>query len=415
MFSIESWQEIFETIRKNKLRTFLTAFSVFLGIFILVILMGFSNGIENGVTTQFESDATNKISIRTGTTTKGYQGLNPGRRLQLRNGDYDNLNQKYENNIEYKTATYSTWGGQVNYKTQQGNYRIEGANADQQFIENQDMVSGRFLNQADLDENNKVAIIGQQMKMDLFKDEDPIGKMIMLNNNVNFQVVGVYTDPGGSREESRLFIPLTTAQQVFNAGQDIRSIAYTVKMEENFDQAVATSAAMSESIEQELRSRFTVNPEDRSAIYVSNTLEEAEKIYGLIDTIRMVFWFIGIGTIIAGIVGVSNIMLIIVKERTKEIGIRKALGALPSQITGMILQEAIFITALSGLVGLLAGVFVLEALSPLVETDFLRYPKADLGTSLTTLAILIIAGALAGYIPARRASNIKPIEALRDE
>ena len=148
---------------------------------------------------------------------------------------------------------------------------------------------------------------------------------------------------------------------------------------------------------------------------VFNTLEEAEKIYSLIDTIRLVFWFIGIGTIIAGIVGVSNIMLIIVKERTKEIGIRKALGALPSQITGMILQEAIFITALSGLLGLLAGVFVLEALSPLVETDFLRYPKADLGTSLTTLAILIVAGALAGFIPARRAANIKPIEALRDE
>ncbi len=415
MFNVESWQEIFETIRKNKLRTFLTAFSVFLGIFILVILMGFSNGIENGVRSQFESDATNKISIRTGITTKGYQGLNPGRRLQLRNSDYDNLNQKFEDNIEYKTATYSTWGGQVNYKNQQGSYRIEGANADQQFIENQDMVSGRFLNQADLDDNNKVAVIGQQMKTDLFLEEDPIGKIIILNNNVNFQVVGVYTDPGGSREESRLFIPLTAAQQVFNAGQDIRSISYTVKMSDNFDEAVETSTAMAAAIDQDLRGRFTVSPDDRSAVNVFNTLEEAKKIYGLIDTIRLVFWFIGIGTIIAGIVGVSNIMLIIVKERTKEIGIRKALGALPSQITGMILQEAIFITAISGLLGLLAGVFALEALSPLVETDFLRYPKADLGTSLTTLAILIIAGALAGFIPARRAANIRPIEALRDE
>lgn len=415
MFNIESWQEIFETIRKNKLRTFLTAFSVFLGIFILVILMGFSNGIENGVRTQFESDATNRISIRTGITTKSYQGLNPGRRLQLRNGDYNNLNQQFEDNIEFKTATYSSWGGQVNYKTQQGNYRIEGANADQQFIENQDMVSGRFLNEADLVDKNKVTVIGQQMKMDLFKDEDPIGKTILLNNNVNFQVVGVYTDPGGTREESRLFIPLSTAQQVFNAGQDIRSIAYTVKMSDNFDEAVETSMAMSSAIEQELRGRFTVAPEDRAAVRVDNTLEEAEKIFGLIDTIRFVFWFIGIGTIIAGIVGVSNIMLIIVKERTKEIGVRKALGALPSQITGMILQEAIFITAISGLVGLMAGVFALEALSPLVETDFLRYPKADLATSLTTLAILIIAGALAGFIPARRAANIRPIEALRDE
>ncbi|SCY30428.1 putative ABC transport system permease protein [Nonlabens sp. Hel1_33_55] len=415
MFNIESWQEIFETIRKNKLRTFLTAFSVFLGIFILVILMGFSNGIENGVKSEFESDATNRISIRTGITTKSYNGLNPGRRLQLRNGDYDNLSQKYDEQIEYKTGTYSTWGGQVNYQQQQGNYRIEGANADQQFIENQSMVSGRFLNQTDIDEKKKVAVIGNQMKLDLFKDENPINKTILLNNNINFQVVGVYTDPGGNREESRLFIPLSTAQQVFNAGDDIRSIAYTVKMSDNFDEAVDLSMAMSQAIDQDLRSRFAVAPDDRAAVRVDNTLEQAQKIYGLIDTIRAVFWFIGIGTIIAGIVGVSNIMLIIVKERTKEIGIRKALGALPSQITGMILQEAIFITAIAGFIGLFAGVLAMEAISPLVETDFLKYPKADLRTSLTTVILLIVAGAIAGYIPARRAANIKPIEALRDE
>ena len=261
----------------------------------------------------------------------------------------------------------------------------------------------------------KVAVIGNQMKLDLFKDENPINKTILLNNNINFQVVGVYTDPGGNREESRLFIPLSTAQQVFNAGDDIRSIAYTVKMSDNFDEAVDLSMAMSQAIDQDLRSRFAVAPDDRAAVRVDNTLEQAQKIYGLIDTIRAVFWFIGIGTIIAGIVGVSNIMLIIVKERTKEIGIRKALGALPSQITGMILQEAIFITAIAGFIGLFAGVLAMEAISPLVETDFLKYPKADLRTSLTTVILLIVAGAIAGYIPARRAANIKPIEALRDE
>ncbi len=415
MFNIERWQEIFDTIGKNKLRTFLTGLSVASGIFILVILMGFANGIENGVRSEFEQDATNSISVRTGITTKQYKGLNPGRRLQLRNGDYENLNNKYEENIEYKTSTYSTWGGQVNYKNQQGNYRIEGAYPEQQYIENESMVQGRFINQLDIDQSRKVAVLGYQMKQDLFKNEDPIGKTIKFNTEINFQVVGVYSDPGGAREESRVFIPLTTAQKVFNAGDNIRSISYTVNMQDNFDESVALSAAMTQSIEQDLKTRFSVAPDDRAAIRINDTLEQAQKIFGLIDTIRFVFWFIGIGTIIAGIVGVSNIMLIIVKERTKEIGIRKALGALPSSIIGMILHEAIFITAIAGFIGLFFGVLILELVSPLVETDFLKYPKADFYTSITTVIILIVAGAIAGFIPARRAANIRPIEALRDE
>ena len=415
MFNVERWQEIFETIRKNKLRTFLTSLSVASGIFILVILLGFSSGIQTGVKSQFEQDATNRIQVSTRVTTKGYNGLNPGRRLQLRNADYENLNQKYEEQIEYKTPLYNTWGGQINYKDQQGNYRIEGASPDQQFIENASMTAGRFLNNADLEENRKVAVLGLQMKNDLFKSKNPIGETIILNNNINFTVVGVYTDPGGTREETRLFIPVTTAQQVFNAGDKINRIVYTVKMSDNFDEAVALSAAMKESIDQDLRTRFSVAPDDRIAVRVNDSLEEAQQIYSLIDTIRWVFWFIGIGTIIAGVVGVSNIMLIIVKERTKEIGVRKALGALPREIIAMILQESIFITALAGLVGLFLGVGLLEIVSPLVETDFIKYPKVDFRTSMITVFILVVSGAFAGYIPARRAAHIKPIEALRDE
>lgn len=415
MFNIERWQEIFETISKNKLRTFLTSLSVASGIFILVILLGVSSGIQNGVSKEFEQDATNRIQVSTRVTTKGYNGLNPGRRLQMRNQDYEQLNQRYADFIEYKTPLYNTWGGQINYKTQQGNYRIEGAEPQQQFIENQTMVSGRFLSDADVENTRKIAVIGYQIKQDLFKDENPIGKTILLNNNINFTVVGVYSDPGGTREESRVFIPITTAQQVFNAGDNINRIAYTIKMSENFDEAVALSAAMSQAIDKDLRTRFSVAPDDRIAVRVDNTLEEAQKIYSLIDRIRAVFWFIGIGTIIAGIVGVGNIMLIIVKERTKEIGVRKALGALPSEIISMVLQEAIFITAIAGLIGLFLGVGLLELAGPYIETDFLRYPSVDFTTSITTVIILIVAGALAGFIPARRAANIKPIEALRDE
>lgn len=415
MFNIERWQEIFDTIRKNKLRTFLTSLSVASGIFILVILLGFSSGIQNGVKSQFEQDATNRISVSTRTTTKGYKGLNPGRRLQMTNTDYETLNQKYEDHIEYKTSLYYTWGGQVNYKEKQGSYRIEGAFPDQQFIENASLTQGRFISNSDIEESRKVGILGYQMKQDLFGDKDPIGEIIILNNNINFTVVGVYTDPGGTREETRLFIPMTTAQKVFNAGQNINRIAYTVKMSDSFDEAVALSAAMSQSIDQDLRTKFSVAPDDRIAVRVNDTLEEARKIYGLIDTIRAVFWFIGIGTIIAGVVGVGNIMLIIVKERTKEIGIRKALGALPSEIIWMVLQEAIFITSIAGLVGLFLGVGLLELVGPQIEADFIKYPKVDFITSITTVVILIVSGVLAGFIPARRAANIKPIDALRDE
>lgn len=399
---------------KNKLQTFLTMVSVFFGIFILVILVGFSSGIEKGVKSQFEEDATNRIAIRTRRTTKEYKGLNPGRLIQLRNNDYEEFNEKYTDNIEYKTSIYSVWRGQLVYNGEFGNYRVEGAYPDQQFIENQSMVSGRFINNNDVNQLEKVAIIGNQIKQDLFKKINPVGEYVKISG-INFKVVGVYSDPGGKREESRVFIPLTTAQQIFNAGDKVRSLAYTIKMSDNFDEAVALSMALTESFENDIRTKYTISPDDRSAVRVENTLEEAKRIYTLIATISYVFWFVGIGTIIAGVVGVSNIMLIVVKERTKEIGIRKALGALPSSIIGMILQEAIFITAFAGFLGLFAGVGLLELISPMVDNDFIKSPQVDFKTAIITVSILIIAGVFAGFIPARRAAHIRPIEALRVE
>ena len=414
MFSLERWHEIFETINKNRLRTFLTALSVASGIFILVILLGVSTGIQKGVQSEFGQDAANRISVWTGTTTKEYKGLNPGRYIQLKNEDHDLIESNYDDYLEYRTPIYSIWGGAVSYKDQNGTYRVEGAFPDQQFIENETMVQGRFIAQSDLDQTTKVAVIGHQMKRDLFKNEDPIGAQIDIQG-INFIVVGVYSDPGGNREENRIFIPLSTAQKVFNAQDRLRSLAYTVKMSDDFDQAVALSSALSEQIDKDLRQKYSVAPDDRSAVRVNSTLEEAKRIYGLIDTIRGVFWFIGIGTIIAGIVGVSNIMLIVVKERTKEIGIRKALGALPWSIIGMILQEAIFVTAMAGFIGLFLGVGLLELVGPMVDSAFIKYPQVDFATAMTTVVVLILAGTLAGFIPAQRAAHIRPIEALRDE
>lgn len=414
MFDIERWQEIFETLRKNKLRTFLTGLSVASGIFILVILLGISKGIENGVKSEFEQDATNRVSVWTGVTTKGYKGLNPGRYIQLKNSSFTAVENKYDDFLEYRTKDFAIWGANVTYNNETGNYRVRGTLPDNQFIENADIGFGRFINQSDVNENKKVAVIGNKIKMDLYKGEDPIDQNIQIFG-MNFKVVGVFYDPGGDREEGQVYIPVSTAQKVFNAGENIRNMAFTVKMADNFDDAVAQSNAIATGIEQQLKEIHIVSPEDTSAVRVNNTLEEAKKIYSLIDTISAVFWFVGIGTIIAGIVGVGNIMLIIVKERTKEIGIRKALGALPMSIVGMILQEAVFVTMFSGLFGLIFGLGLLELGGPFIENDFLKYPQVDFNIALITVFLLVFAGALAGFIPAYRAAKIKPIVALRDE
>ncbi|WP_445955268.1 ABC transporter permease [Yeosuana sp.] len=414
MFDIERWQEIFETLRKNKLQTLLTGLSVASGIFILVILLGFSSGIQNGVKAQFEKDATNQINIWTRRTTKEYKGLNPGRRIQLKNQDFNKISNEYAEFLEYKSANYMIWRTLVNYGKESNNYRVWGSLPDYQFIENSDIGEGRFINESDLDNSSKVAVIGNKIKLDLFKDEDPIGKYISIFG-INFKIIGLYYDPGGEDSESQIYIPLTTAQKSFNGADRINNISYTVKMPKNFDQGVELSQNIALAIESDLKQMHTVAPNDLGAIRVNNNLEEAQKYYSLIDAIKLIFWFVGIGTIIAGVVGVGNIMLIIVKERTKEIGIRKALGAQPLSIVGMIMQEAIFVTMFSGMFGLILGLALLEVVGPLIKNDYIKYPQVDFNTALTTVFILVLAGAFAGFFPAYRAAKIKPIIALRDE
>lgn len=414
MFNIERWQEIFETLRKNKLRTILTGVSVASGIFILVVLLGFSSGIQNGVTEQFSDDATNEISVRTRSTTKSYKGLNPNRRIQLKNEDFQNISASYDDYLEYRSANYSIWSGQIVYKNETGNFSVQGVHPDYQYIENSSIVSGRFINQADLNEARKVIVIGTKVKSEMFKGKDPIDETVSIFG-INFKVVGVYSDPGGEREEDDVYIPISAAQVAFNGGDRIRTMQFTVPMQKNLAKSVEVSNLLLENIERDLKQKYIIAPDDRAAVRVYNTLEEAQKIYSLIDIIKAVFWFVGIGTIIAGVVGVGNIMIIIVKERTKEIGIRKALGAVPFSIVGMILQEAIFVTMFSGLFGLILGLGLLELVGPTIDNDYIKYPQVDFNTALYTVFLLVGAGSLAGFIPAYRAAKIKPIVALRDE
>ncbi|MBT8182740.1 MAG: ABC transporter permease [Eudoraea sp.] len=414
MLDLERWQEIFDTIRKNKLRTFLTGLSVASGIFILVILLGFGQGMQNGVAHEFEEDAATSVWVWPGVTSKEFKGLNPGRSIQLKNENYESSLALFGDKIEYKSPRIFVRNVSVNYGKEALVYGIQGVSYDFQFIENAKMSEGRFLNYQDEITTAKVAIIGNKIKRDVFKDvETPLGEYINISG-VLFKIVGTYSERE-DREEERIYIPITTAQRVFNGGDRINNMSYTLPMEENFDLAVIQATAFKEKLQAHLQQVHTVAPEDTGAIQVWSALEEAKRYYSLIGNIKFFFWFVGICTIIAGVVGVSNIMLIVVKERTREIGIRKALGAKPWSIVGMILQESIFVTAISGFAGLIFSMGLLEIVGPYVEVDYILNPSVNFNVALSTVLVLIFAGAVAGFFPAWRAASIHTIEALRDE
>lgn len=415
MFDIERWQEIFDTIRKNKLRTFLTGLSVASGIFILVILLGFGQGMQNGIAQEFEKDASNRIIVWTQVTTKEHKGLNPGRPIQMRNENYDFIEAKFSEVLKDKSANLFVGGALVNYKKESVGYSVQGVHDGFQFVENQYISQGRYINHLDHKNVSKVAVISNTIKREIFKNnEDPLNEYLDISG-IKFKIIGVYGDVGGERGEERIFIPMSTAQRVFNGSDRINNLYYTLQPVENFDQAVSESMRFSNDMKSYLQNAHTVSPDDPSAINVFNTLEEVKRFFTLMSGIKLFFWFVGICTIIAGVVGVSNIMLIVVKERTREIGVRKALGAKPWSIVGMILHESIFVTAISGFTGLIVSMGLLEVLGPYIEVDYIVNPSVNFNVAISTVFVLIFAGAAAGFFPAWRAANIHVIDALRDE
>ncbi|NMH27117.1 ABC transporter permease [Flavobacterium silvaticum] len=414
MFNLERWQEIFQAISKNKLRTFLTGISVASGIFILVILLGVGKGLQNGIQSQFERDATGLIEVWANSTTKEYKGLNPGRQIQMHNADYDMALHKFNDQIVLKSPSVSLWSAMIAYKKETNNYGVRGITSDRQFLENVTVTQGRFINDNDVRNIEKVGVIGESMRLVIFKDKPCIGEVLTVNG-IPFKIVGVYTDPGGEREESRIYIPYTTIQSVFGMGTQVHNMQFTLKKKDTYDEALADVNSFTKGLGDMLRAKNQVAPDDEGAIGINSQMEEVKKFYDLNLYIRLFFWWVGICTIIAGVVGVSNIMLIIVKERTKEIGIRKALGASPWSIVTMILHESIFITTIAGFVGLLASLILLELGGPMMQSDFFKNPEVDFNVAVTTLILLVIAGAIAGFFPAWRAARIKPIVALREE
>ncbi|MGB1168322.1 MAG: ABC transporter permease [Flavobacteriaceae bacterium] len=409
MFSRDRWREIFETISKNKLRTFLSGFTVALGIFIFIILFGLGNGLKNTFQEFFLDDASNAIFLYPGKTSMPYKGFKANRRIEFENEDLEDIKQNFPMFTEYVTPRISR-SALTRYKNESNSYTTRGVAPGHQFIEKTLLMKGRFINERDLENKTKVAVIGRMVAKDLFKTEEPIGKYIDIGSTA-FKVVGVFQDDGGDREERYIYLPYTTRQLLEKGNDKVDQLIVTFPKEMGHAGAIAFET----SLKRYFKDKKSIDPRDPNGIYFQNLTDDLKQSQQFAVVLQLIVSFVGLGTLIAGIIGISNIMVFVVKERTKELGIRKALGATPRSVIQMILQESVFITTISGYLGLFLGIVVLKNIGLKLEDYFIKDPFIDFSTALAATVVLVIFGAVAGYIPAKRASSIKPIVALRDE
>lgn len=408
--------EIWTSVRRNKLRTFLTGFSVAWGIFMLVILLGSGNGLKNGVTSNFGTYATNSIRISGGWTSKAYAGYNKWRSIDLKNNDLKILATEYP---EVEDVAASAWyrGSTASYLDRFADISLRGSLPKLAGMTGINVIKGRFINETDIQTYRKVIVIDEALERILFKGEESLGKTIKIHNN-NYSVAGVYRGDAQQRN-SMGYIPLTTGQLIFKANDPVVDNAIIIVNGLNTDKEM-------EDFEKRLRTRLAAehhfDPEDESALWINNTMEQVKSMMIVFGGINLFVWIIGLGTLFAGIVGVSNIMLVTVSERTSEFGIRKALGAKPTSIIRLILAESVMITAAFGYIGMVLGVAVMEVVNYVITqappsadrtpTIFLN-PTLNLSVAVSATIVLVVAGLIAGYVPAYRAAQLKTIDALR--
>ena len=404
----DALQEIFATLQRNKLRTTLTALSVAWGMLMLVVLLGAGRGLENGAAYEFRDDAVNSLWLYAGKTSLPFAGRALGRDVKLYNDDYDALLRTVPA-IDHISARFYLFGEfMVSYGAKHSAFDIRGTHPGHLYLEKTIITEGRFLDDPDLSERRKVCVIGSAVSQFFFGKRSPIGSYLNIRG-VFYEVVGVFEDVGGEAELKRIYVPITTAQLVYNQPGRVHQIMFTIGKAD-----LEQSKHIADRVLRFMADKHGVSPNDRRALHVQNNLEEFQRVNSVFVWIQVFVWIVGVGTLLAGIVGVSNIMLISVKERTREIGVRKALGATPWSIISLVIGEAIIVTGIAGYCGLLAGIFVVElAARYLTDVPFLRRPDVDLSLALTATAILVLFGALAGFFPARHAANISPIEALR--
>ncbi|GMU65407.1 MAG: ABC transporter permease [Acidobacteriota bacterium] len=411
MIDLDTWQEILDTLRRNRLRTALTGFAVAWGIFMLVVLLGSGQGLAHGVEYQFRDDAMNSIWVSQGRTSKPYKGLQPGRSIRFENRDYDELTTRIDG-VEYSSARFWIFGNQqVTWGGESGSFTIRSVHPGHKMLERTKVVEGRYINELDIRDFRKVAVIGTLVRDALFGAHRAVGEELRING-IAFKVVGIFDDEGSDSEREMIYLPISTAQRAFNGRNRVNQILFTTG-----EASLEQSKVMVDEVRQILADNHDFDVEDKGAVFVMNAVENFQRFVQLLSGIRLFVWVVGIGTLLAGVVGVSNILLVAVKERTREIGIRKALGATPSSIVGLVLAEAILITSVAGYLGLTAGVGVLELVSKYLppESSFFRNPQVDLRVALWATVLLVVAGAVAGFFPARRAASVQPVVALRDE
>ncbi len=421
MFDRDKWNEILEALSANTFRTILTAFGVFWGIFILVILLAAGNGLENGVKKGFSGIATNTMFMWTQGTSKAYKGLPQTRQFNFKNADVPALKENFPD-LQYVSPRNQLGGYQgannVIRGTKTAAYTIYGDYPELIKQESMTIIKGRFVNYQDINLKRKVAIIGQGVIDELYdKGEEPIGTYIKVNG-VNFMIVGVYNSKSRNNGDAQsaqknIFMPFTTFQQAFNMGDTVGWMAITAK-----DGASITD--LKAGIFKFLKERHSIHPDDQRAIGNFDLYAEFSKVQGLFLILKFIAFFVGTLVLLSGIIGISNIMLIVVKERTKEIGIRRALGATPAAIRGQILSEAIFLTIIAGMFGIAVATGLLGVVNMVLdsmpsEDMMFANPTVDLTVVFVALLILIGSGLLAGFIPAQTAINVKPVDALRSE
>ncbi len=414
MFDRDRWSEIWQTLSRNKLRSFLTMFGVGWGIFMLVIMLGMGRGLSNGVLGGFEGWATNSCFMWTQTTSLPYAGFKRGRHFNFDNSDIEVIRRIDGVDKVAPRLQLGGWRGanNVTYEGKSGGFNVNGDTPDIMFFQAARIPAGRFLNAKDIIDERKVCVIGSKVRDMLFGTADPLGKHIRIQG-VYFQVVGVHEPRSSATHDegqtSTIHIPFTTFQKAFNSLNMVHWFSISAK------EGVQVSD-IETKVKQVMAKRHKVDPADPLAFGGWNMQEFYQQMNMLFVAIAGISWFVGTLTLIAGVIGISNIMLVIVKERTKEIGIRRSIGARPGNITGQIMLEALTLTFIAGYFGLVAGVGVLEGINAMkLEGGFFKDPTVDLSVALTSLTVLILSGLVAGYIPARRALSIKPVDALRAE
>lgn len=419
------FEEIASSIRKNKLRTALTGFSVAWGIFMLIVLLASGNGLRNGMLLGFGHMSTNSLSISPGSTSIPYNGMQKNRRIRIDQSDGTYLKQHLHEHIEGLVPVLNKNNTTVSFRKEYVNITITGVTPEFLALRNLELLEnqGRFINVNDLEERRKVIAIHKKTADILFRGgETAVGSFVVVNK-IPYRVIGVYDEPKGGNQNPPAYIPISTAIAHFSPSGYISNLNVTLKELDTKEE----SEAFVKQVRQELATKHAFSPDDMNAVWIRDRLSDFLQVQGIFNGINLFIWIIGIGTLIAGIVGISNIMMITVKERTKEFGIRKALGATPSSILVLVLTESVVITSMFGYIGLVLGIGLTEmvsagmaqaALNAPVEQgspQIFKDPTVDLNIVLAATVVLIISGLFAGYVPAKRAVSIKPIEALRGE